>query len=106
MLLAMHAVRYDVSYTVRAMLLELCYWSYNVRAMLLAGSKSIILWDDTFIYRLNSLLIKCFSFRVLTMALLLLVLMFVFNSCCLTKDISAIERDSCNGGGQNKQRRV
>ena len=33
------------------------------------GSKSRRLWHDSFIYRLNSLLINCRSFRVLTKAL-------------------------------------
>ena len=39
-------------------------------ALLLLGSKSRRLRDDSFIYRMNSLLTKCRSFRVLTKALL------------------------------------
>ena len=56
-------------YNVRSMLLELCCKSYAVRAMLLSmlleGSKARRLWDESFIHRLNSLLIKCWSFQVL-----------------------------------------
>ena len=37
--------------------------------LLWLGSKTRRLWHDSFIYRLNSLLINCRSFRVLTKAL-------------------------------------